>query len=612
MSSPRTELPHPELHRLRTQLREMLESMSKFVPAMPKPPIIDSSFNLSGHAGEDVQRRDAIRGMRSLKDTVKRDLDVLEKFLAKPECARLPALSTNAPYLISVWKEVLCAPEPVTAISNTYSENGRALHPRKRGLPREAGVKVDVVADGGRRWIRVNTTKNSRMLAEFREIDSYLTDSEDESCDEGQPPGLAQTEFDNSILRMGRALLSAAKENPIPGSNEIPAVTLRLTRLDPNPEDRREHDPRISQTIGALRAMGIDVRLGERDDGLLSNPPDDPARHTRPFHPTRQINLDLSTLIALVSDLTHAPLPASPADAEARFTPSTEYVEWKKKRLTTMRGGAAPPAEGDTAQFDVDYVGRPSRALVTQVLQEMGKGLLVDISERLGAIATRICEPLLGSSGVEFWTTPEAKQRCLEIVGKIGGPLERRRTLALFSDDPSSAEDAYWAGSRFPGGFVHLLPVRLLPCGLPDTDAVQPISPFFSALARTCRSILSLETIPNSVLPPADGHLVLDESDEIPRAVVTRANPRLTAHTVQSLLWGAARGWTTLTANKTSIKAILKEMKSARNGILWDRSDVAGEGGDGGRGSVGHETAAIWMVDPRSLAEGMRADFGTP
>lgn len=81
MSSPRTELPHPELHRLRTQLQEMLESMSKFVPAMPKPPIIDSSFDLSGHAGEDVQRRDAIRGMRSLKDTVKRDLDVLEKVL---------------------------------------------------------------------------------------------------------------------------------------------------------------------------------------------------------------------------------------------------------------------------------------------------------------------------------------------------------------------------------------------------------------------------------------------------------------------------------------------------------------------------------------------------
>ena len=79
----------------------------------------------------------------------------------------------------------------------------------------------------------------------------------------------------------------------------------------------------------------------------------------------------------------------------------------------------------------------------------------------------------------------------------------------------------------------------------------------------------------------------------------------------RSLLWGAARGWTTLTANKTSIKAILKEMKSARSGVLWDRSDMVGECGGGVPGPGGHETAAIWMVDPRSLAEGMRADFGT-
>lgn len=43
------------------------------------------------------------------------------------------------------------------AIWSTYSETGKAMHPRKRGLPKEAGVKVDVVADGGRQWIRVNT-----------------------------------------------------------------------------------------------------------------------------------------------------------------------------------------------------------------------------------------------------------------------------------------------------------------------------------------------------------------------------------------------------------------------------------------------------------------------
>ena len=77
--------------------------------------------------------------------------------MADPNCGSLPALSTNAPYLISVWNEVLLAPPPVTAIWATFSGSGKAVAPRRRGHPKEDGVKVDVVADGGRTWIRVNT-----------------------------------------------------------------------------------------------------------------------------------------------------------------------------------------------------------------------------------------------------------------------------------------------------------------------------------------------------------------------------------------------------------------------------------------------------------------------
>ncbi|EKM57228.1 uncharacterized protein PHACADRAFT_27911 [Phanerochaete carnosa HHB-10118-sp] len=596
--------PHPELQCLRKQLQDMLASMSSFGPTLPKPPIIDSSFDSSA---DDVPRREAVRGMRIFKDSVKRDLDVLEKFLANIECARLPALSTNAPYLISVWKEAISAPAPVTAIWSTYSESGTALHPRKRGLPKEAGVKVDVVADGGRRWTRVNTTKNSRMLAEFREIDSYLTDSEGDD-DEDELPSLAQTKFDNSVLRMGRSLLAAAKENPVPGTSDIPLVTLCLTRLDPSPQDSKEHDPRIPRTIEELRAMGIDVQLGEREDRLLWEPSDNTVYNPRAFHPTFRVNLDLSILIALVSDLTHAPLPTSPEDANARFTPGAEYVEWKKKRIMMLRNGGSLPADDEIGEpTGMDFVGRPSRALVTQVLQEMSKGLLDDMSERLSAV--------IGSA--EFWTTPEAKERCLQIVRKIGGPKELRRAEALFAGDIASAEADYWDGSRYPKGFISLLPVCLLPAGqLNDTqqppardESGRPLSPFFRTLARTCRTILREETTPHPKSPfsPVASERAADDCDEIQRATVTKTNPKLTAHTVQSLLWGAVYGWTTLTANKTSIKAMLKEMRAGRNGALWDRSDetlVKDAGNDA-------DTAAIWMVDPRSLAEGMRADFSS-
>ena len=78
---------HPELQSLRKQLQDMLSSMAVFGPALPKPPVIDSSFDLSGKSTDDMQRREAVRGLRTLKDSVKRDMEVLEKVLLVPSAA---------------------------------------------------------------------------------------------------------------------------------------------------------------------------------------------------------------------------------------------------------------------------------------------------------------------------------------------------------------------------------------------------------------------------------------------------------------------------------------------------------------------------------------------
>jgi hypothetical protein len=139
------------------------------------------------------------------------------------------------------------------------------------------------------------------------------------------------------------------------------------------------------------------------------------------------------------------------------------------------------------------------------------------------------------------------------------------------------------------------------------SEALSPPLPrFFQVLGKTCKDILALETVthprslPESLVndgPQSEGN------GEIQRAVVTKANPRLTAHTVQSLLWGAELGWTTLTANKTSIRAMLREIKLAR---VTGRLDGIVEGGHiANAPDHGDDKAAIWIVDPRSLAEGM-------
>lgn len=474
------------------------------------------------------------------------------------------------------------------------------------------------------------------MLAEFREIDSYLTESDD-SYEESEDarPTLAQTEFDNSVIRMGKSLLVAAKANPIEGTSEIPQVTLRLTRLDPSPtrESGEENDPRIAQTLRLLQEMGIDVELGERTDSELPAPvavqPSSSSEDLpTALEPTTHINLDLSVLIALISDLTHSPLPKTIDEANTRFIPPQHYREWKQKKngangkkktklkdtQSIVHEVGVESTEADVGEIPNDLA-KHSRALTNQLLQEMGKGLLQEIYDKISIIPTRGDAP----AEVKFWTTPEARDRCLRIISKIGGASERRRAHAMFAEisslstdvlSPAEAEEWYWQDSRYPSKFINLFPINLYPpSSVPDTTLIPEASDnppprrFSRALRKTCHDILAQETIPHPRSLPdnlvANGSAPHD-AGEIQRAIVTKANPRLTAHTVQSLLWGAELGWTTLTANKTSIKAILREMKLAR---VSGRLDEAT--GNDSTDLDEERSAAIWIVDPRSLAEGM-------
>lgn len=447
-----------------------------------------------------------------------------------------------------------------------------------------------------------------------------MTDSDDDDDDSAQSqwdnvgrPSLAQTEFDNSILRMGRSLLRTADANPIDGTTAVPKITLRLTRLNPAAnEDGTVPDPRIAQTVGLLRDMGVDIELGERPclaPALLSLAPGDLQPVS--FAPTPNINLDLSVLIALISDLTHAPLPRTIEEANRRFVPPQEYREWKQRRQAQAGKASNGDAVAPDAPLETDINDLPrdlithARALTNQLLQEMSAGLLQELHARIAAAG-----PL---AGVTFWTTAEARERCLRIVAKIGGVYEKRRARALFCLAPDTeapipladAQRLYWQDSRFAPGFIPLLPIQIYTA--PSPGALAPADPvararrarssFGAALSHVCTDILAQET------PASPSALRAEPLAEIQRAAVTKANPRLTAHTVQSMRWGAELGWTTLTANRSSVKAVLRELKAAR---------VAGRLVPDGGGAVDvavaadHDgIAAIWIVDPRSLAEGM-------
>jgi hypothetical protein len=93
--------------------------------------------------------------------------------LNDPRNEELPPLSTNAPYLVAVWDEVLAAPPPVVGIWNTFPEPigrsilGGDLPENNKKKQKAQDVKVDVVADGGFSWIRVNTFVSTRGYVSF-------------------------------------------------------------------------------------------------------------------------------------------------------------------------------------------------------------------------------------------------------------------------------------------------------------------------------------------------------------------------------------------------------------------------------------------------------------
>ncbi|PPQ73273.1 hypothetical protein CVT24_009928 [Panaeolus cyanescens] len=712
---------HLDLVNLRVRLQTISEVITQFQPLTPRPPIIDSSYEALGVTVNDTNKEgeinekgtswlhpEPIPGLRKLKEDIGIDLGVLEKFLDQPNSETLPPLSTNAPYVIAVWNEVLCAPQPVVDIFKTFLETpaGNAaeetahIAKAKRvtgGKRHPPAAKVDVVADGGRRWIRVNTIKNSRLLSEFCEIDSYLADTDSEPEDELDQP--APTQLDNSVIRMARSLLTAAHANPVlvNGVQYTPNVTLRLTRLDPTALTSRGQpvDKRIGETIKLLEQLGVTVELGERSPTVIHDLEEKSMRtaQMRPtsqssfssgdFVPTININLDLSVLIALISDLTHAALPTTIEEANGRFVPPPEYREWKAKQrqmggmsgkktrritdetISTPSPGESTPSPppwstltAEALETDINDLPRDlfkhARSLTNQLLQEMGKGMLQELYDRIEA---GIQDEAQRNGGlrprVVFWTTREARDRCLGIVAKIGGVYERRRAKGLFQVsslaevskagwdqrcekmDVDEAEKLYWLGSRFEKGFVPLLPMRIYEDDVvvdgPD-GGTQPVdsetrSPFSRVLQKVCVDMLSEGPVPHprslpdnvvstpplasaaeanlgpSTVLPLDG---FNPDVQIQRAKVTKANPRLTAHTVESMLRGAERGWTTLTANRTSVKTILKEVRAVGWQDNIDPDET--EGGDGtasGKDVDAKLKAAIWVVDPRSLAEGM-------
>ena len=375
-------------------------------------------------------------------------------------------------------------------------------------------------------------------------------------------------------MQTGKGLLAAAQLSAGEGGT-TPTVILRLTRLS---QQDLDNDSRISNTVGQLQKLGIIIELGLHAINL------DPPAPRRSFRLPRNINLDLSMLVALVSDVTHAPLPLSREDAEARFQPQTDR-SWKRRlERSKEQEGAGIADEGPDSDGGGGAV-EHCRELAAQSCQEMDHSLLEEIGNRIRDS---------GNTNYELWTTQDAKVRFFGIINKIGGDVEKQRAKGLFGEGPLGV-DAFWSESRYPIPTFHGLPVRVFATDLPPTQAAHELSSFNGQISYTCRNMLQ---------QPMRLDIKNSNTSNKKRTVAApvRFAGKLSVHTIVSLLWGAEAGMVTLTSNKASVKALLREMRGF--GLPLARA-LPSQPRDEEEGVLDF---AVWVTGPRSLAEGMRAD----
>lgn len=430
--------------------------------------------------------------------------------------------------------------------------------------------------------------KYSRLMAEFREQDSYINsdyDSDSSHSNSGDSTGrTGGPPLTNSVIEQVQALLKAAKAYPRPTNLPPPTIRYVMNRLEEHPQ-QAYGDPRVEQTFRAIRQMGVELVLAD-------TPAPTPAR---PFHPelrpTPKIMLDLSVIVALCCDTTHFPLPQHEDQIEARF------------RMRT--------ASGD----DLVEHSNTTKDLRDQLQWEVKHPLIEEIQQRLDGAGYRADE-------VEWFVTQEVKDRTPSILNIIGGPREKARASALYGTD---ADESFWLGSRYEGseGILKNIVLKVIDEDRSVGSMKGNPGQLRQCMIDTCeRMLVHTETHSGSAAPTPNSRPATPDppvqpgrkvrKSRLPKrpGVVFPPNSRLPSpHTMRTMLAGLKNGMTVLTNNRGAVGKIVREL-GVYDGFPSDLdntpSEEHGEGeGDGTQGLV---DALVWVVNPSSLAEWRRLE----
>ncbi|KAJ3187306.1 hypothetical protein HDU85_006594 [Gaertneriomyces sp. JEL0708] len=223
--------------------------------------------------------KEPIEGLRKFRSAVKSEHRFLEKVLAEPvTIKKAHASCSNIPYLNAVYTLAQTLP----GVTHVWY--------------RREDARVDIVADHGRSWVKVKASALKGMQSELDEEEWDSSDSEDDVPDQESnifSPLLP-------IYKQAKELLEAANKFPV--HYQPPQVVMVFLCLE-------DVDQRI---VERLREMGLVVK-GMDGEATSTNGVANAEGVVEPLivkkgidpDLTATMNLDVTTLIVLVTDITH-------------------------------------------------------------------------------------------------------------------------------------------------------------------------------------------------------------------------------------------------------------------------------------------------------------------
>ncbi|KAI8611949.1 hypothetical protein BC830DRAFT_1138934 [Chytriomyces sp. MP71] len=291
---------------------------------------------------------------------------------------------------------------------DTLNTAARLLHrvSYASASPSPSHVSVDVVC--ANLWIkaRAGSVASARLDGDT----DVHSSSEDGDSDDDDPPVARDAKVPADpfsslrIVRQAKALVEAAKQHLfhykpptvlicfMMGNTAIDTSSISVADLEPL--SLPELDPMDALLVDTLTAIGVHVCLGlnhfkhvvQQTNSSIVNYSSTPS--TLPLHPSFYLapllNLDISTLISLVSDICH------------RFPLVPNHLY-------------------DVHGLQIQQTGERARPLLPRLLRAL--------------------------EGRQLVVTRMAFTRFLGIADKIAGPLERARVIALFDRDGMVKED---------------------------------------------------------------------------------------------------------------------------------------------------------------------------